>query len=221
MNKTFVLAISLCFAVIAAAPAFGKEKGEKIKMGKDIVLNQIDYSKGKPFMQALKDRRSHKDFADKSLDIQTLSELLWVAGGITREDGRLTNPTAMDCREIEIYVFVKEGVYLYNAKENVLKFVLKGDNRAAAGMQEYVASAAVNLVYVSNLDKMKGEDLNQKMLMTAVNLGHISQSVYLYCSSAELGCVIRAYIDGPAISKLLNLNESQKVLISQSAGYVK
>lgn len=221
MKKSAVLSMVLFLVVLSAVPAFCKEKEVKIKMGKDIVLEQVDHSKGKPLMQTLKDRRSAKEFADRSLDMPTLSELLWAAGGITREDGRRTNPTAMNSQEIDIYVFMKEGVYLYDAKENTLKFVLKGDKRAETGKQDYVASAAVNLVYVSNLDKMKGEDANQKMLMSAIDLGHISQSVYLYCASAELSCVVRGYVDGAAVSKLLNLQESAKVIISQSVGYSK
>ena len=68
---------------------------------------------------------------------------------------------------------------------------------------------------------MKGGDNEQNMMMAAVDAGHVSENVYLYCASADLACVVMAYIDGQALSKLLNLKKSQKVIVSQSVGYKK
>ncbi|MCL1901584.1 MAG: SagB/ThcOx family dehydrogenase [Endomicrobia bacterium] len=213
MKKQFLTV--LAFLVGLGIPVLAKGPAKEIK------LLQPEHSKGKIVLQAMKDRHSSREFADKQLDIQTLSELLWAAGGINREDGRRTFPTAMNAQEIDIYVFMKDGVYLYVPQENKLTLVLSGDKRAATGNQAFVADAAVNLVYVSDLAKIRGNDDNWKMLMTAVNIGHSSENVYLYCSSADLACVVRAFIDGPAVAKLLKLKDSQKIIIGLSVGYKK
>jgi Nitroreductase len=223
MKKLSVFTLALLLLVsFAVLPVFAaKGKSVKKTSSKEIVLNAPDLTKGKTVLQAMKDRHSSRDFADKALDAQTLSELLWAAGGITREDGRRTFPTAMNCQEIDIYAFMKDGVYLYVPQDNKLVLIIGGDKRAAAGKQEYAASAAVNLVYVSDMEKMRGSDENQKLLMTAVDLGHISENVYLYCSSEDLACVVRAFVDESEISKLLNLKSTQRVILSQSVGYKK
>ncbi|MDR1195495.1 MAG: SagB/ThcOx family dehydrogenase [Endomicrobium sp.] len=222
MKKIFVLALSLFAAVSAFSAVEAKEKNVKNKPAKEIVLQKADFSKGKTVLQAMLDRHSSREFSDRQLDIRTLSELLWAAGGINREDtGGMTAPTAMNYKEITIYAFLKDGVYLYEPKENKLVLAVEGDKRAAAGMQDFVAGAAVNLVYVSDMAKMKGDDDDRNMTMTAVDVGHVSENVYLYCASEDLACVTRAFIDAGAISKLLNLKESQKVILSQSAGYKK
>lgn len=221
MKKAFIFALSF-ISMAAVMPAFAKEKAVKNTNSKEIVLQQVDFTKGKTVLQAMNDRHSSREFADKQLDIKTLSELLWAAGGINRADtGGRTSPTAMNSREIDIYVFLKDGIYLYAPKEHKLVLIAEGDKRAAAGMQDFVATAAANLVYVSDLEKFTNGDDNMKMTMAAVDLGHVSENVYLYCSSADLACVVRAYVDGPSISKLLNLKNSQKVILSQSVGYKK
>ena len=213
MKKQFLTV--LVFLVGFGIPVLAKGPAKEIK------LLQPDYLKGKPVLQTIKDRHSSREFADRQLDIQTLSELLWAAGGINREDGRRTFPTAMNAQEIDIYVFMKDGVYLYVPQENKLVLVLSGDKRTATGNQAFVADAALNIVYVSDLEKIRGSDDNWKMLMTAVNIGHSSENVYLYCASADLACVVRAFIDGPAVANLLKLKDSQRIIIGLSVGYKK
>ena len=49
---------------------------------------------GMPLMQALNERHSVKQFGDKAIDDQTLSDLLWAAYGVNRSGGLRTIPTA-------------------------------------------------------------------------------------------------------------------------------
>lgn len=219
MKRIFVFAVSVFISLaVLSNPLIANDK----KVNKnDIQLEEVDYSKGKPFLQTLKERKSTRTFLDKELDLTTLSELLWSAGGISREGGYRTFPSAMNAQEIDIYVFTKKGIYLYIPSENLLKFIMEGDKRADTGMQSFAADAAVNLVYSIDLSKMRGNDENQKMLMSAIDLGHVSQNVYLYCASAELACVVRGSVNGKALEKLLNLKDSQKIILAQSVGYKK
>jgi len=174
---------------------------------------------GRPLMQVLKDRKSTRDFGPGTLSPQTLSNLLWAAFGINRPDGHRTAPSAQNWQEVSIYVAAPEGVYVYDAKDNVLNPVLTGDFRAATGTQSFVKDAAVNLVYVSDLSKTGRAASSEVMLSTAADVGFIAQNVYLYCASEGLGTVVRGSMDKPALAKTLNLQSTQKIILAQSVGY--
>ncbi len=202
---------TICFSVaIAAAQAL-----------KPIQLPQPQTEGGRPLMQVLKDRKSTREFGAGTLSPQTLSNLLWAAFGINRPDGRRTAPSAMNWQEVSIYVASPAGIYLYDAKTNVLEPVLAGDFRAATGTQSFVKDAAVNLVYVSDLSKTSGAAPSDAEMYTAADVGFIAQNVYLYCASEGLATVVRASVDKSALAKTLNLQQNQKIILAQSVGYPK
>ena len=121
---------------------------------KVIKLNSPDKNRGCSVMKALSDRHSDREYADKELSLQDLSDLLWAANGINRPDGKRTAPSALNKQDIDIYVIMKEGAYLYDTKTNSLQPLAKGDHRAAvAGSQDFVKSAPVSLVLVSDLSR--------------------------------------------------------------------
>ena len=80
---------------------------------------------GKPLMQVLKDRKSSRSFSPEKLPLQVLSNLLWAAFGVNRqESGKRTAPSAVNWQEIDIYVAMAEGLYLYNAKTHILEQIM-------------------------------------------------------------------------------------------------
>ena len=176
---------------------------------------------GKPLMQVLKERHTTREFKGDALPQATLSNLLWAAWGINREDGHRTAPSAMNNQEIDIYAFSTEGVYLYDAKANTLKQVLAGDHRAAAGKQDFVATAPLSLIYVADYAKMGKTADADKAFYSASDCGFIAENVYLFCASDGLNCVVRGFVDRDAIAKLLTLRPDQKVLLGQTVGYPK
>jgi nitroreductase len=175
---------------------------------------------GKPLMQALKERKSMRSFSAKELPLQAMSDMLWAARGINRPDtGGLTAPTAKNRQEIDVYVVKAEGVYLYDAKANMLAPVLTGDIRAVTGSQPFVKDAPVNLVFVADLLKMDGMDAALADFYAATDTGYISQNVYLYCASVGLATVVRGWVDKPALEKAMRLRSDQKVILAQTVGY--
>ncbi|MDD5686716.1 MAG: nitroreductase family protein [Elusimicrobia bacterium] len=110
---------------------------------KEIKLPKPQMEIGKPLMQVLKKRQSGREFSNEKLSLQTISNLLWAAFGINRPDsnGR-TAPSAINMQEIDVYVAIPEGLYLYNAKQNLLQSVLTEDIRALTGKQPFVKEAA-------------------------------------------------------------------------------
>jgi SagB-type dehydrogenase family enzyme len=187
---------------------------------KTIKLPEPKTKGGRPLMEALKDRRSIRSFSNKELSMQELSNLLWAAFGVNRpEEGKRTAPSAMNKQEIDIYVTKKDGLYLYDAKNNILKKILDEDIRAATGGQAFVKDAPVNLVYVADYSKMGETSQESKDLFSAADTGFISQNVYLYCASEGLGTVVRAWMEKEKLHKKMKLKENQKIILAQTVGY--
>ena len=178
----------------------------------DIRLPAPHRTGGKPLMQALNERKSIRSYQDKELTLQQLSDLLWAANGFNRDDKR-TAPTANNRQELELYVTTKNGIYFYDARNHFLKEVKKGDYRARAGTQDFVAQAALNLIFVSDLDKASSRQY------AYTDCGFVAQNVYLYCASEGLGAVVRGSFDKDKLNELLNLKSNQEILLTQTVGY--
>jgi nitroreductase len=179
-------------------------------------------SGGKPLMQALKDRASAREFSPDKLPMQTLSNLLWAAWGINRPDGRRTAPSASNKQEIEIYVTLPEGAFVWDAKANTLNPVAAGDLRAATGTQPFPATAPVNLVYVADMAKAGRPSADpQQMLNIGADVGFISENVYLFCASAGLATVVRASVPKETLAKALKLRDTQVIVLAQTVGLPK
>ncbi len=174
---------------------------------------------GKPLMQALKDRKSTREFSPKELPLQVLSDMLWAADGINRPaSGYRTAPSAMNWQGIDIYVAKADGLYLFDAKANMLMPVLAQDIRALTGTQAFVKDAPLDLVYVADLSRMGGQNAD---FYAAADTAFISENIYLFCASSGLVTVVRASIDKPALAKAMNLRPDQSIILAQTVGYPK
>jgi nitroreductase len=187
---------------------------------KPIQLPTPQTSGGRPLMQVLKERQTRREFRSEKLPMQVLSNLLWAAFGINRPDGRRTAPSAMNWQQIDIYVAMSDGLFLYNAKGSRLEPVLTKDVRAATGTQAFVATAPVNLVYVADLNKT-GDSGSDAEFFTAADVGFIGENVYLFCASEGLATVVRGSVDRTALANIMKLAQKQKILLAQSVGYPK
>lgn len=174
---------------------------------------------GLPLMQALSRRRSSREFDPRKLPLWLLSNLLWAAFGINRDDGGRTAPSARDWEEMDVYLATGDGVYLYDAGQHVLRRTLEKDIRAATGLQSYVADAPLNLVYVADLSRMESATAEEKAQYAGPDAGFIAENVYLFCASEGLATVVRGLVDRPALAKLMQLEPDQQVVLAQTVGY--
>jgi len=192
-------------------------------LAQDIVLPTPDKTGGKPLMQALSERQTIRTYTNDILSLQQLSEVLWAGWGINRPaDKKRTAPSSNNAQEIDVYVAMQSGLYLYDAENNILKQVHKRDIRAVCGTQDFVATAPVNLVYVADMSKRKkqeGDEITDTDLLSSwANTGFIAQNVYLYCASANLGCVIRGLVPRDKLAPEMGLRSNQRIILSQSIG---
>jgi len=184
-----------------------------------IKLPAPDRRGGVPLMQALARRRSSREFSSKPLPLPVLSSLLWAAFGVNRRDGGRTAPSALGAQEIDVYVALPQGAYLYDAKAHKLQLVSASDLRRVTGYQDFVDDAPLDLVFVADHRRMRMVPVGQRESYASAAAGAVAQNVYLFAASAGLATVIRAWIDRSAIADALGLAHDQQVLLSQTVGY--
>lgn len=169
-----------------------------------IRLSVPDLNHGTSLMQALANRRTIREFSDKQVDHNQLSNLLWAANGINRPaDGKRTAPSAMNKQDIKIYVITAEGSYLYDAQRSMLNPILAGDFRQL--------DAPLNLVLVA--DKKTG--------YADMDAGYVSENIYLYCAAAGLATGARGSGNFEAFARALNLTPEQHVILWHPVGYTR
>ncbi len=189
---------------------------------KPIQLNPPDLNRGLNVMKALSVRASVREYSPEKLSLQDLSNLLWAANGINRpETSGRTAPYSMNSQDIDVYVFLQEGVFLYDAKANQLLPLVSGDNRAATGTQEYVGTAPVSLLLISDISRFRNGDETGKLRSAAFDAGIVSQNISVFCASAGLATVPRASVVAEKIRTLLDLKDTQHIMLNHPVGYPK
>ena len=210
MRKRISVSVIVAFLITGSLPARDAET---------VQLPEPQRTGGMPLFEALDNRQSIRSFSPQQLSSQDLSNLMWSAFGVNREDGRRTAPSARNWQEIDIYLIMKGGWYLYDHQEHIL--IKKGDEdlRKYAGTQDFVATAPLNLIFASDHDRMTGANEENRAFYSATDVGFISQNVYLFCASEGLATVVRGLVDRDRLREVLNLRSSQHVILGQTVGY--
>lgn len=174
---------------------------------------------GKPLIQTLRMRRSIREYSDRPLPAQVLSDLLWAAFGINRPSGDRTAPYWRHIMVIDVYAAMADGVWLYEPKRHALLPHSRTDIRAQTGLQDFVANAPLNLVYVAHGERMRDISVNDRRLYASVDTGFIGQNVYLFCASGGLATVFRGAVDYEKLNRTMQLGADQFVTFAQTVGY--
>jgi nitroreductase len=177
-----------------------------------IQLPKPEITGGMPLMQALNARKTTRAFEDKPLPLQTLSNLLWAAFGVNRPRAVMpglgrTAPSAHNAQDITLDVALADGVYIYDAGQNLLRPMLAGDVRGAISPAP-AAHASVTIIYVAPAK----DDFAQ------VDAGFIAQNVYLFAASEGLNAWFYT-VHTQDVAAKLGLGADRMVLYAQSVGY--
>lgn len=191
-------------------------------LGTRIELPAANRQGGTPLMECLNARRSTREYSARPLKPHVLSDLLWSAYGVNRQesDGR-TAPYWRHVLVIDVYVATADGVWLYEPKSHALIAYQNQDIRAQTGSQDFVAGAPLNLIYVAHGDRMGDIRTEERRLYASVDAAFIGQNVYLFCASEGLGTVFRGALDCESLARVLALGAGQFVTFAQTVGYPK
>jgi hypothetical protein len=230
-RRTFVKALPAFGALAATATGFAQETSNSVKDLQPITLPKPQTDGGKSVLAALWERRTNRNISAEKLPPQMLSNLLWAAFGVNREKGSFSKPgrtaaSASNSQEIDLYVVLPEGVYLYEAGPHRLTPVVAGDFRARSGRRGG-ATAPVHIFYVVDLaryvmgpgqpDRSIGNpEVQKSYYYTAVGL--IASNVYLFAASQGLAAWFHN-CDKQSTPKEFKLRPEQRVLFAQTVGY--
>ncbi len=209
-------ATAALFATAARAATSGPARAQDLK---PITLPPVSMEGGMPLMTALKLRHSAREYSDRPLSAETLSGLLWAAYGVNRTSGDRTAPYWRHVMVIDIYVSRADGVWIYEPEAHVLQPYMPGDIRGLTGLQDFPATAPVNLIYVAHGERMTDISPTERRLYASVDAGFIGQNVYLFCASEGLGTVFRGAVPYEKLEHALNLREGQFVTFAQTVGF--
>jgi nitroreductase len=174
---------------------------------------------GKTLIEALQLRRSTRSYSTAALSLQTLSDLLWAAFGINRPGGERVAPYWRHIMVIDVYLAMANGVWRYDPQAHALQAHCPVDLRKTTGLQDFVAVAPLNLIYVAHGERMTDITEQARRLYASVDAAFIGQNVYLYCAAEALGTVFRGAVPYEELAKALALPEGQFVTFAQTVGY--
>jgi hypothetical protein len=202
---------------------------------KPIVLLKPRLDEGKSLLKALKQRKTVREISDNKLSARLLSNLLWAACGVNRKQGPFGIPgrtaaTASNSQEIDLYVALQEGTYLYDPFNHKLMPVVADDLRTFAigfGQAGFGNKSPIRLIYVADLDKLINTsgykepgllDPEVQKSYYYVDTGIIAGNVYLFAASQGLAAWFHN-CNKDRLVKKLNLHADQRILFGQTIGY--
>ncbi len=188
---------------------------------KVIKLPEPDRNGGKPLMQVLTERKSSRNMTDKALTPDELSGLFYAATGVTRDDGRRTNPTAANVQDVVLFAAMKEGLYRYNPAKHQLELEQDRDFREFTGRQKQMhTTAPVVLILTSDLNKMKQKNWSDELIAkwAPLHAGCVAQNIYLYATSQGLLTVICGAVDYKKLAEEMKLPENWAIWCTQPVG---
>lgn len=196
-----------------------------------IKLPQPSYRSEISIEEALKRRRSIREYEDRPLTIKHVSQLFWAAQGVTKPDpwlragGFKTAPSAGATYPLEVYMIVKEGgvegleagIYHYLPKTHEIELLKKGDYSRdlmkAALDQEWVGAAPINMVITAIYERTTGRYGDRGIRYVHMEVGHVGENVYLQCVSLGLGCVVIGAFYDDQVKEILGVDEAPLYII--------
>lgn len=187
-----------------------------------IKLNAPNLKRGLPLMEAMSTKCSAREYSPTDLSIQDLSDLLWAATGLNRPDeNKTTASSAMNTHDIDVYVFMKDAVYIYNLDDHTLDPVLDGDYRDNIITRPLPAecSPPVQMMLVSDISRFSRGGPEMKIEWAGIDSGIVSQNISLFCAATDLCTRPMSSIKKDEIKRLLQLGDEQLVMLGHPVGY--
>jgi SagB-type dehydrogenase family enzyme len=232
--KRLPVIISLVILVLSLN-LFCQENLEETRMQSSesdvIKLPSPNFSGSTSVEEALRKRRSIRNYSDEPLTISDVSQILCAAQGITEESyGLRTAPSAGALYPLEVYVStsnVKDlppGLYKYKTQNHTINKIDEGDRRkdianAALGQDAIENSSAIVIITaVPERTAVKYGRRTERYVHMEV--GHAGQNIYLQAVSLGLGTVMIGAFEDDALKKVLALPKNENPIAIMTLGKI-
>jgi SagB-type dehydrogenase family enzyme len=204
-----------------------------IKMGDASILLPKPSLDGKVSLEkTIQERRTIRDFKDRSLTLTHLSQLLWAGQGITDlKEKKRAAPSAGALYPLDIYVIVGEkgvegmepGVYHYLAEGHSMSPISKGDCRkevaSASLWQMWMAKAPILFVITAEYKRIMGKYGGRGIRYALIEVGHVAQNLFLQAEALGLGAGIVGAFQDEEVSKAIDIPSKHEPLLIMPVGY--
>ena len=184
--------------------------------------------------KAIQQRRTLRDFQERTLSLDHLSQLLWSAQGIAdATKGRRVAASGGALYPLDIYVLVgkngvekmEAGVYHYLPKEHSVSPMTKGDRRreiaSASLSQMWMAKAPVIFVITVEYKRITGRYGERGIRYALIEVGHVGQNLFLQAEALGLGAGIVGAFNDSEVSKVVDIPSEHEPLLIMPVGYKK
>jgi SagB-type dehydrogenase family enzyme len=172
--------------------------------------------------KALLERRSIRDYADETVTLADVSQLLWAAQGITNPSGYRTAPSAGALYPLEVYLVAGKvaslpaGIYRYRPRGHEVVKIVEGDKRSelctAALGQTALSEVPVSIVVTAIFERTTQKYRDRGYRYVHMEAGHAAQNVCLQAVSLDLGTVVIGAFDDDDIKKVMQLTATEEPL---------
>ncbi len=180
--------------------------------------------------EALKRRRSVREYQDKPLTLEEISQLLWAAQGITGEYGMRTAPSAGALYPIELYIVagrvdgLAAGIYRYRPKGHELQKIAEGDKRGelyqAALEQESLRDGAAAVVIAAVYGRTTRKYGGRGIMYVHMEVGGVAENIHLQALSLDVGTVFVGAFDDEMVKNVVTMAEGEEPLAIMPLGRI-
>lgn len=226
-----VTALGATSSVLAREGGGSKEDAPVPEGPKPISLLPPEKEGGTSVLAALWERKTNRSIREEKLPPQVLSNLLWAAFGVNRDKGPFAQPgrtaaSASNSQEIDLYVALEDGIFLYEAVPHRLVPVLAGDHRSEVARRGRGTRAPAILIFVADIARFAKAPFQEPGLRDPeiqksyynVATGLIAGNVYVFAASQGLAAWFHN-CKKEGLAKALSLRPDQRVLYAQTVGY--
>lgn len=190
----------------------------------DIKLSEPIIKGTKSIEECIILRESVRDFKDKSVEVEKISQLLWAGQG--RKGNKKTVPSAGGTYPLELYVIIKDkGIYRYDSNKHLLKLIKEGNFNnllaRASHNQQFIENAPLNFVICAEFNRTCNKYGERGVRYVFIEIGHAGQNIELEAIALGLDSVPVGAFHDEEVKKILALPESIEPLYIIPIGYKK
>ncbi len=234
MKKIYVLTLGIALAVFVTGYSSLKPEEDLIQQGStndEIKLPEPEYNSETSLENALRQRRSVREYKNEALTLTDVSQLLWAAQGITEtRRGFRTAPSAGALYPLEVYVAignvkdVPKGVYVYNPHQHTMSRIKNEDVRSelsdAALGQKCVEEGSMVIVLAAVYERTMQKYGDRGIRYVHMEEGHAAQNIYLQAVSLDLGTVCVGAFRDNKVQKILSMQDNEEPLCIMPVGKI-
>ena len=194
-------------------------------MAKIINLPEPNKSGSISLEQAISSRRSRRDFLPKTLTLEQIGQLTWVAQGQDTRSHYRTVPSAGATYPLELFIMTGDGLFHYLPAKHSLDKLIDQDLRAALASaalgQDFIKAAPLTLVFAVQFTRTTGRYGQRGIRYVYMEAGHAAQNVHLQAEALGLGSVAVGAFDDASVSKVLTLLNHLEPIYMVVIGYYR